>query len=247
VSANLENRRMINELNAKVKRLELFEKISRSITATLKLETLLKKIMEIVQDAFEVEATSLFLKDKKTEDLIFYVPTGTKSEALKKIKLNPGQGIAGWVAKTGRSLIVNDPYKEKRFSPHVDKITGFITRFILAAPLKIHEEIIGVIEIINKRSRKPFTDDDMDLMVMLSGQIAITIDNARMTGELKASRDEIKKYSKTLEAKVKERTRRLEEINLNLQKTNRDLQIAYGKLKEAQSQLLQSEKMASIG
>ncbi len=247
IEAHLKIAQLTRDRMEKIKRLEIFKVFSHSITAIFGLERLLKQIMEMLQDVLNVEATSLFFIDRETEELAFYVPTGEQDEFLKKIKLKSNEGIAGWVAKTGTPLLIHDPYKDKRFCQDMDNKTGFITRSILAVPLKIREKIVGVVEVLNKKGGKHFTDEDMDLLSMLSGQIAITIDNTGMTEDLKISRDQIRNHNKILEIRIKERTQKLEENNLTLQKTNRELKKAYRKLEDAQAQLLQSEKMAGIG
>ena len=79
--------------------------------------------------------------------------------------MNIGEGIAGWVAKNRKSLIVNDAKHDPRFFPAVDKATGFQTRSILAVPLMDHEQIVGVLEILNTAKAKQFDQSDFGTLV----------------------------------------------------------------------------------
>jgi Nif-specific regulatory protein len=90
-----------------------------------------------------------------------------------------GEGIAGWVAENNTSLIVNDAQNDARFYPDIARKIGFPTSSILAVPMLVKDKLVGVIEIINKRGGKKFTEEDLQWLEMFSTQAAIAVQNAR--------------------------------------------------------------------
>ncbi len=141
--------------------------------------SLLTHILESATRLVEGEASSLMLKDQASGKLRFEIAIGPKGKDVKKYLLDPGEGIAGWVIQNGRSLIVNDVESDERFNPDISTSIGFPTWSILAVPMRVRDATVGVIEIINKRDKKYFTDDDLKWLEVFSVQAAIAIENAR--------------------------------------------------------------------
>jgi len=150
--------------------------------------SLLTQILESATRLTEGEASSLILRDKDTGKLRFEIALGPKGRDVKKFLLNPGEGIAGWVALHGRSLIVNDTDTDSRFYPDISKSIGYPTYSILAVPMRMRDETVGVIEILNKRQKKYFTQDDLRWLEIFAVQAALAIENARY---LEKAQDEI--------------------------------------------------------
>ena len=176
--------------------------ISRLLTSSVDLPSLLKLIVTSVTELLECEASSLFLIDPTGEQLILSVVTGPVSGEIKELRMNIGEGIAGWVAKNRKSLIVNDAKHDPRFFPAVDKATGFQTRSILAVPLMDHEQIVGVLEILNTAKAKQFDQSDLELLSAFGSFASVALRNAEL---LATMRDE----SQILKGSVEERYRTL--------------------------------------
>src|SRR5918995_1663102 len=176
--------------------------ISGLLTASIDLPALLKVIVTSVTKLLECEASSLFLIDPTGEQLILKVATGPVGGEIKELRLKIGDGIAGWVAKHRKSLIVNDPNHDPRFFPAVDKSTGFQTRSILAVPLMDHDQIVGVLEIFNTAKAKQFDQSDMELLNAFGSYASVALRNAELLATL---RDE----SQILKSSVEERYRKL--------------------------------------
>ena len=153
--------------------------ISQVLASTLDLFTLLDLIVNAARDLTRSEATSILLLDNKTGDLYFEAVTGSKSEEIKRIVVPP-DSLAGWVAREGRAQIINDVSRDRRFFAQSDKQTGFLTRSLIAVPLKVKEKIIGVLEAINRVDDTPFAEEDIELMTTLGAQAAVAITNARL-------------------------------------------------------------------
>jgi Nif-specific regulatory protein len=176
--------------------------ISGLLTASIDLPALLKVIVTSVTTLLECEASSLFLIDPTGEQLILKVATGPVGGEIKELRLKIGDGIAGWVAKHRKSLIVNDPKHDPRFFPAVDKSTGFQTRSILAVPLMDHDQIVGVLEIFNTAKAKQFDQSDMELLNAFGSYASVALRNAELLATL---RDE----SQILKSSLEERYRKL--------------------------------------
>lgn len=151
-------------------------------------KALLTRIVESATRLAESEASSLLLVNTQNGRLYFEIALGTKGQEMKKFSLNPGEGIAGWVAEHNRSLIVNDVESDPRFYREISRTIGFPTTSILAAPMRIRDRCVGVIELINKHQGKKFDEDDLYWLEIFANQAALAIQNARSFQQV---RDEV--------------------------------------------------------
>jgi len=163
---------------------QLFD-IASTLSATLDLDTLLKRIGSAAEQLTDAEASSIMLIDETGQNLYFKVATGEKGIVVKKMKIKIGEGIAGWIAQNKKSLIVNDVSKDPRFSGSFDKSSGFQTRSILGVPMMLGDELIGVAEVLNKKDAKEFTEADEKILQSLSSFASVSISNARMVEDQK--------------------------------------------------------------
>ncbi|MGQ9570760.1 MAG: SpoIIE family protein phosphatase [Thermodesulfovibrionales bacterium] len=168
----------VRKLEKKIDDLKALINVSGIISSTLDLEELMPIVMEKAKNILNAEACSILFYNKETNKLEFEVALSKRkstSDILKKkIILNMGQGIAGWVAANQQSLIVDDVKKDKRFYRRADKLTGFETKSIVAFPLIGRSGLIGVAELINPEKK----DYDLEILQILSRQFAIAIENA---------------------------------------------------------------------
>lgn len=173
--------------------LELLESRSRELAACLKAMTLigssldldevLERAISSAQEVMRAEASSIMLLDEATGDLYFKQASGAAAGAVREVRIPRGHGIAGWVAETGKPVVVENARNDPRFFQGADDQTGFITRSILAVPLKVKDRIIGVAEAIN-RIDGFFSDADLPLFTAYASLAAVAIDNARMHSSL---------------------------------------------------------------
>ncbi len=171
---------LTKEHNATIKRLKFVQAISQKISEKKPLRKLLDEIIDSCKTLLNAEAASLLLFDRKDKRLYFHTVFGKKSSKLKSKSLKVGEGIAGWVASKRKSLIINDCYSDPRFNNAFDFATGFKTRNMICAPMIKDNFLVGVIQVINKRGRKPFDKQDLDLFETLASQCAVAIENARL-------------------------------------------------------------------
>lgn len=170
--------------NSQVKNLEKILSVNATINSTLDLDHLLAVVMNTAADVMKARASSLMLLNEKGDELLFKVALGCKANTLKNsFSVKVGEGIAGTVAKTGKSLIVNDTRTDKRFAKRFDDATGFKTDAILCVPLRAKEKIIGILEAINPIGRKGFDQNDLKFFEIFADQAAIAVENARLHAE----------------------------------------------------------------
>jgi DNA-binding response OmpR family regulator len=157
--------------------------IAKAISSTLEEQEIFRRVVQNVTRILQVEACSLLLVDQDTEELEFAVTLKGDVARYSSFRLQPGQGIAGWVARHGKPLLVPDVSHDSRFYARVDRSTGFQSRSILCVPLEAKGRVIGVLEAINKRGESEgarFTEEDLEMLTALASWVAVAVENARL-------------------------------------------------------------------
>lgn len=137
------------------------------------LQSIFASIMADRDNNFNAERTTLFMLDEEKKELWSQVATGT----TEIIKLPANKGIAGACVASGQMVNISDVYKDRRFDESVDASTGFVTKSILAVPIKNPEgDVLGVIEVCNKQnpdgSPGQFSDCDEKVLKMLASHVS---------------------------------------------------------------------------
>lgn len=174
------------QLENKINRLSAVYDISSALNSAIDVDALLEFILKQTKEMLDVEGISLLLYDAESETLYFpvvLVEDEKLETKLKQIQFPADCGIAGWVINSGRSILVPDVSLDNRFYGEVDKETGYTTKSILCVPLHGKEDILGVIEAINKRNGE-FTEDDQVLLEAMAGNIAVSIEKASLHRDL---------------------------------------------------------------
>jgi HD-GYP domain-containing protein (c-di-GMP phosphodiesterase class II) len=159
------------------RKLHSLMEVAALINSSLDPAEIKRLAVETATSCVGADAASLLLLDPETEELFFEASTGDKKARLKEIRLKPGEGIAGWVARRGGALIIDDVRNDKRFNANVDRVTGYETRSMIVVPVASKERMLGVLQAINKREGH-FTDDDLDMLATLANQVGTAIENA---------------------------------------------------------------------
>lgn len=159
----------------------VYNVISQLIYCT-DINVLFNFIAHSISDLLNAERSSIFLVNKEANILWTIVA----EELVEEIVLPIGEGIAGYVAKTGQIVRINDDvYKDKRFSPIIDQKIKFRTKTILSVPVfDKSNNVIGVIEVLNKKSKKGFSKKDEEILVLLCNEITNVIINAQLYGQI---------------------------------------------------------------
>ena len=177
--------------NTRLDDVVLLHDVATVITSTHQLHALLQRIMALTKQLLRVDACSLLLLDPNSGELVFEFAEGDAGESIRQMRLAPGVGISGYVAQTGDPIIVNDVAQDSRFADSIDTMTGFRTRCIMCAPLRVRNRMIGVLEVINKLDGAPFTNNDLALLTSLAAQSAVAIENAQLYANLREERDRL--------------------------------------------------------
>lgn len=159
------------------KRLAILTDIVKTANSILEPRKVIELIMGKIQQLIPSDAWSMLMVDEERKELTFELALGEKSKDLSALRVKIGEGVAGWVAQTGKPTIVNDAARDPRFTGKFDSKTQFRTRSILCAPLISRGRTIGVVEIINRRGGR-FTQADLDVLLTLVEPCAIAIENA---------------------------------------------------------------------
>ena len=183
----------MGEVSNEVRRLETLIEINALINSQYRdVRVLLSRIMESAERLIGTDASSLLLVDSGTNQLYFEIALGDKGEDVKKYTLEMGEGIAGWVALNNRSLVVNDAGNDPRHFSLIGEDTGYKTNNLIAVPLRAKDEVIGVLEVINKSDGNNFNNDDLRFLEVLADQASIAIQNARDFGQLNSELDQLR-------------------------------------------------------
>ena len=163
--------------------LALLNRVTRAFNSTRELDQILITVMEEVRRLLEVDAGSIWLRDRKTGELVCEYAIGPYSQTVRGWRLAPGQGIAGAVAQSGESVIVADVFADERHFKGVDQRTGQTLRSILCVALKVKQDSIGVLQVLDTKPKR-FSDEDRVLQELLATAAAIAIENARLNDKL---------------------------------------------------------------
>ncbi|MBN1811170.1 MAG: PAS domain S-box protein [Anaerolineae bacterium] len=169
-------------LRRRTRELELLNRAGRTLSSTLNLDQVLVTVLEEVRHLLGVVATSVWLTDPETDELFCRQATGPQNEIVRGWRLASGEGLAGWVARSGKSLIVPDIKADERHSKQVDQETGLTLRSVLSVPLRIKQEVIGVLQVVDTEIGR-FGTTDVELLEPLAAEAAIAIENARLYAE----------------------------------------------------------------
>lgn len=183
VGKNIELLETKEQLERKVAELDVLFEIAQVSASATQLEELLEGVLARAMRAIDAEAGSILLGDERTGDFRFRAAVGGQAEALRRVRVRPGQGICGWVAAEGRPQIVNRVEADPRHSREISEKLGYHPRSALCVPLR-WDGGVGAIELLDKAGgRDDFTEDDLKLATMIAGHVATAIDLARSREE----------------------------------------------------------------
>lgn len=176
---SLEN---VTTLQKQLQQHHMLLELGRVIVSEMDMDVLFNVIMDRTRRFMDTEKCSVFIFDKKKNELWSRVSTDLEAN---EIRFSADYGIAGWVFQHRKPLIINDAYSDPRFYPGVDQKTHFKTRNILCLPLINRKgTCIGTLQVINKTSGD-FTSDDEELLLSVSHYITIALENAKLYDDLK--------------------------------------------------------------
>jgi PAS domain S-box-containing protein len=176
------DRGVAQALQRRNQELALLNQMTHAFTATLDLDEVIFSVLEETRRLLDVVGTSIWLLDPQAKDLVCWQSTGAGGEIVRGWRLKLGEGLAGWVARSGQTLVVPDALTDERHFRDVDRRTGVALRSILSLPLKVKQEVIGVLQVLDTEVDR-FDGNDLALLEPLGAAAAVAIDNARLYQE----------------------------------------------------------------
>jgi Nif-specific regulatory protein len=158
---------------------------SAVINASLELPATLRAIARTAANVLGAEGSSVLLLDKPRQKLVFHAAVGDRSDLLIGEEFDAGLGIAGQVASTGQAVLVPNVQQHPAYFSGIDAKTNVTTRDLMAAPLRCRGDIIGVVEVLNRRAAGSFTETDLDILQVFANLAAIGAANAQRHEGLK--------------------------------------------------------------
>ena len=137
---------------------------------------LLQSIVEVARAIFGARASSVFLHDERTDELVFEAVAGEGAEELLGRRFPSSTGIAGWVLVTRQPLVVEELADDPRFAREAAESTGFVPKGLMAVPLLHEERALGVLEVLDRPQQAAFSLQEMALLGLFANEAAIALD-----------------------------------------------------------------------
>jgi putative methionine-R-sulfoxide reductase with GAF domain len=180
ISSLLNNAISHEQKDKKIRMLNLYQTVSSSLAYIHDLQELLTMIISIVTSELFCEECSVLFYDSENNEFEFFTAVGETGMHLLKERFPANEGIAGRALRERTTQVVNDVQSDPDFYGNIDKDHNFKTKSILAAPLIAGEEIIGILNAINKIESKFFDQNDDQVLSAIADEVALAVKNARL-------------------------------------------------------------------
>ena len=138
--------------------------------------SLLQSIVEVARAIFGAKASSVFLLDEETDELVFEAVAGEGADTLIGQRFPSSTGVAGWVLVTRQPLVIEDVAEDPRFARDAAESTGYVPKGLMSVPLLNEERALGVLSVLDRPTKSRFTLAEMDLLGLFANQAAIALD-----------------------------------------------------------------------
>ncbi|MGB3514097.1 MAG: AAA family ATPase [Microcoleaceae cyanobacterium] len=224
-------------------------KATQAISGEIKLENLFSVLMRVTLENAGAQKSYLILSEagkwvieakairenNSSEEIQLKLKQSLPIDSTNELPIS----LIYYVARTKETVVLDNAINETQFAADA-YIQNYQPKSILCIPIINHGEFIGILYLENNLTLGAFTSHRLEVLKVLTTQAAFSLENAQLYENLSAAKNKLEQYSHTLEDKVKERTEELNEKNLYLSETLKQLQ-------HTQSQLIQTEKMSSLG
>ncbi len=205
----LKDLRELVAVGEEAERLHTATQVSRfaqSIALQLDLQQVLSESISRVRELCDADGARLLLRDPESGGLTFDVVSGTGGGRIEKVRLAPGEGIAGEVARLREPLLVEDVRDNAHFDGAIDRLAGFETRSVIAVPLLMGGDVTGVLEAVRGPGRNAFAPHALQRLVELGAHVGIAIHHAQATAKLRDAQAQVLHDNAELEQRIRERT-----------------------------------------
>jgi GAF domain-containing protein len=136
---------------------------------------LLRSIVEVARAIFRAKASSVFLFDDASDELVFAAVAGDAEQSLVGKRMPSSTGIAGWVLASGTPLVLEDVQDDPRFARNVAEQTGYVPKGLMAVPLLDDERVLGVLQVLDRPAQARFSLQEMEVLGLFANQAAIAL------------------------------------------------------------------------
>ena len=171
----------------------------RTLSAELDYETVLQSVVSVACELTNSEVASILKYDEVDEHLHFLAAPWFHRDSMQALRVPLDESIAGWVYQHASPLLIQDVKEDKRFYSEVDQTVEFQTRSIIAIPLLVKGQPVGVLEAINKINRAHYNGEDVIILETLASQVALIVENMRLeqrTAQMQAATDHLEQMKK---------------------------------------------------
>jgi GAF domain-containing protein len=137
---------------------------------------LLQSIVDVARAIFGAQASSIFLLDRASDELVFEAVSGEGEGDLVGMRIPSSTGIAGWVLVTGQPLVIDDLQQDPRFARQAAERTGYVPKALMAVPLVNGESTLGVLQVLDRARDRASSIGEIDLLILFANQAAIGLD-----------------------------------------------------------------------
>ncbi len=176
------SKKQIDDENARLKTLIPLYKLGKKFLKAQSVDELLKELIKTVKEETRSDRVSVMLLDEETGELRIRAAVGLNPDVVKKVRIKPGQNIAGWVLQNGKPLILNGgPEDHPQFSKLM-KLAEI--KAAISYPLVKEDQVFGVLNVSKLHSGDPFSPADVELLSVICDQAVMAFDNLRLIREI---------------------------------------------------------------
>jgi GAF domain-containing protein len=137
---------------------------------------LLQSVVEVARAIFRAQASSIFLLDEQTDELVFEAVAGEGADTLRGRRFPSSTGVAGWVLVARQPLVIENVGEDPRFAREAAESTGYVPKGLMAVPLLHEERALGVLEVLDRPEDSRFSLAEIELLGLFANQAAIALD-----------------------------------------------------------------------
>ena len=177
--------------NERIDHLERLLEVVRGLTTAPDLESFLQTVINEATELTDSELSSILEYDETAEELRFLAMHWFQRDLLRPVGVPLDGSAAGWVYRRGQPLIIQDVKVDQRHFKVVDRVTKHVTHSLVAVPLTVRGEVIGVLEALNKKDNAHYTEEDLTILETLAALAAQAIQNVSLQRKVRATTIEL--------------------------------------------------------
>jgi signal transduction histidine kinase len=174
--------------NERIDHLERLLEVVRGLTTAPDLQAFLQTIISEATELTNSELASILEYDETAEELRFLAMQWFERDLLRPVGVPLEGSAAGWVFRKGQPLIIQNVKVDKRHFNVIDRMTNHETQSLVAVPLMVRGEVVGVLEALNKKDDAHYTEEDLTLLETLGALAAQAMQNMDLARKVRASK-----------------------------------------------------------